>query len=273
MIPGIHYGFAFQEKQDVKFFTIPSFEEAGGVVCAFSTRVGGVSSKPYDTLNFSRKREKSTLNFLENIKRFGNAVGFDFSKSVAINYSHSAMLYRAKRIDAGCGIIKDNVPIVCDGLYTDTQNLPLISYHADCVPLFFYDVKRRAVAICHAGWRGVISHITQNAIIALSMLGSAPGDILAAIGPCISVRHFEVGTDVSSLFVREFGDNTIEIRNSRIYANLAKACVLDMLSSGIKPANITVSDICTYENNKLLFSHRRDKGLTGAMAAVIKLQT
>ncbi len=267
----ISHGFTMRKKNGVRFLTIPSFETKGGITCAFSTRVGGVSEKPYDTLNFSQKREGNKKNFLQNMNRFSSAVQFDYNRAVAINYAHSAILYKADISDEGRGITKEKLDTTCDGLYTDVKNLPLVTYHADCVPLFFYDSVRGAAAICHAGWRGVTSHITANAVNSLIKLGSSSKDILAAVGPCISVKHFEVGKGVHDLFEKEFGKETIEERNGRVYADLAIACVLDMLENDILPENITLSDICTYENPKLFFSHRRDKGKTGAMAAVIQL--
>ena len=265
----IQHGFLLQENQGVKYLTIPSFNEAGGVICALSTRVGGVSEKPYNTLNFSRKRERSTTNFRENFRRFSAAVGFDMQAAVAINYAHSAALYRADKKDAGCGVTKDSVPIVCDGLYTDIRELPLISYHADCVPLYFYDPKRRAVALCHAGWRGVSAHMAQNAVNALVSIGASAGNILAAVGPCISAENFEVDTDVGDLFIREFGKETVSARGKKVCVDLPEACVRDMTAAGIAPEHITVSGLCTFNQTELFFSHRRDKGKTGAMAAVI----
>ncbi|MDD5016929.1 MAG: peptidoglycan editing factor PgeF [Eubacteriales bacterium] len=267
----ICHGFTLWKKEGVRYLTIPAFDKAGGVVCAFSTRIGGVSAKPYDTLNFSRKREQNNHNYLENMKRFAHAAGFNHENAVSINYAHSAVIYKADESDKGHGVVSGNLAVTCDGLVTDTVNLPLISYHADCVPLFFYDPKRRAVAICHAGWKGVASHMATSAISSLTGIGCMPKDILAAIGPCISVKHFEVKQDVGDIFKYEFGDNTIEIRDGRIYIDLVKSCVIDMLNSGIEPQNMTVSDLCTYEDSYLFFSHRRDKGKTGSMAAVIKL--
>jgi len=267
----IRHGFTMRKKQGVRYLTIPSFEKQGGVTCAFSTRIGGVSEKPYDTLNFSQKREQDKQKYLENMNRFAAAAGFNYKNAVAINYAHSSKLYQANPGDRGSGIIRENVVGTCDGLYTDSKNIPLVTYHADCVPLFFYDSNHRAVAICHAGWRGVASHITSNAIESLSALGSKREDILAAVGPCISVNHFEVQADVHGIFKNEFGEDTIELREGKKYVDLPKACVLDMLDSRLKPDNITVSDICTFEHWKLFFSHRRDKGMTGAMAALIEL--
>lgn len=270
---GIRHGFTLQEKQGVRYLTIPSFTEAGGVLCVFSTRVGGVSPRPYDTLNFSQKREQSIPNFLENMQRLGSAAGFCYEDAIAINYAHSPALYRAGARDAGCGIVRDNLAVQCDGLYTDAQHLPIVSYHADCVPLFFYDPERRSIAVCHAGWRGVASHIVRNAVASLQGLGSDAKHILAAIGPCISVRHFEVGPDVGGVFEKEFGTDTVRQRQGRLYVDLSRACVLDMVKSGLAPENITVSDLCTYADSRLFFSHRRDHGKTGAMAAVMELRS
>jgi len=204
--------------------------------------------------------------------RFSYAVGFNYNNAVAINYAHSAVLHRATGCDIGAGVTRAPLRDECDGLYTDEAGLPMITYHADCVPLIFYDPKRRNAAICHAGWRGITGHMAKNAIEALCEIDSRPEDILAAVGPCISVRHFEVGPEVCEIFDQEYGADTIEKRDGSVYVDLPKACVMDMIQSGIAQANITVSDICTFETDRLFFSHRRDQGKTGAFAAVIELQ-
>ena len=265
----IKHGFTLWKKNGVRFLTIPSFARAGGVTCAVSTRVGGVSPPPYDTLNFSRSREQNQSNFLENMKRFGDAAGFDFKKAVANNYEHGKKLLNACAKHEGCGVVKDNLIDHCDGLYTDTQDLPLITYHADCLPLFFYDPKRRAAAICHAGWKGISQHIIKNALASLAEMGASTQNILAAVGPCISAAHFEVKSDVLDVFEQTFGKDVIELRDSKTYVDLPKACVKDMLEFGLPQENITLSDLCTFGNERLFYSHRRDKGKTGAMAAVI----
>lgn len=265
-------GMIIKKKNDVSYLTIPSFEQAGGVTCAFSTRIGGVSPPPFDTLNFSRKREQSEENFAENFKRFAKAVGFDADKAVGINYAHSAELYQVGKRDMGKGIFGEALPRVCDGLYTDEPGIPILSFHADCVPLFFYEPVRRAVAVCHAGWRGVAAHMAANAVKALTGMGCETGQILAAIGPCIGVQNFEVGDEVRDVFVKEFGSGVQQERNNSFYIDLNKACLLDMLDAGLRPKQVTDAALCTYEDDELFYSHRRDKGKTGAMAAVILIK-
>ena len=268
---GIKHGFTLWKKKGVRFLTIPSFMQAGGVACAMSTRVGGVSPKPYDTLNFSKSREQNEKNFLENFKRFGDATEFDYTKAIANNYEHGPNVLLALEKDAGCGVTRENLSQHCDGLFTDTKELPLITFHADCVPLFFYDPKRRAVAICHAGWKGVSTHIIKNAVSSLVNMGCSHENILAAIGPCISVKHFEVQSDVYGVFEQEFGASVLLSRGGKKFVDLPKACLIDMLSCNLVESNITLSELCTYDNQNLFFSHRRDRGKTGAMAAVIQL--
>lgn len=267
----IRYGFSIQKKNGVKYLTIPSFEEAGGIISAFSTRIGGVSPAPWNTLNFSKKREQNPENFIENLNRFGGAAGFDYKDAVAINYAHSAVLYHAGSGDEGLGLVKGNVPIYCDGVYTDTVGLPIMSFHADCVPLFFYDPVSRCIAVCHAGWRGVAAHMARNAVTSLVSLGSNERDILAAVGPCISSEYYEVGQDVADVFANGFGNDTLKYRNERIHLDLANACVYDIMSCGVLPEHITVSGLCTYRESEMFFSHRRDKGITGSMAALLQL--
>ena len=264
-------GFTLRKKNGVHFFTIPAFERAGGVRCAFSTRVGGVSPAPYDTLNFSRKREQSEENFAENMRRFAAAAGFHHADAVAIRYAHSPLLYRAEGGDAGRGVVREAVPETCDGLYTDEAGLPIVSFHADCAPLFFYDPVRRAASVCHAGWKGAVTHIARNAVQALLSLGCREENILAAVGPCISAQRYEVGVEVAEAFLREFGEVTIQRCGESLYADLAAACALDILADGIPARNVTLSGLCTYGLPGLFFSHRRDEGRTGAMAAVMEL--
>ena len=268
---GIRYGFTLREKEGVRFLTIPSLDKAGGVRCAFSTRIGGVSPTPFDTLNFSRKREQNEDNFVQNMRRFSAAAGFDYQKAVSIRYEHSPHIYRAQGKDAGCGVVRESVPEVCDGLCTDTEGLPLLALHADCAPLYFYDSVRRAVAVCHAGWRGTAQHIARNAVEALCSLGCRAEDIVAAVGPCIGVKHYEVGTEVADVFLREFGEGPVQQRGGRYYIDLAEACASDMIKAGLDPQQITVSGLCTYDRADLFYSHRRDEGHTGAMASVIEL--
>ena len=268
---GVNHGFTLWKKKGVRYLTIPSFERAGNVTCVMSTRIGGVSPKPYDTLNFSRSREQNEENYRQNFSNYGTAAGFEYQKAVANRYEHGNNVLIVGAEEAGMGVVKPELPVFCDGLITTQEWLPLVTYHADCVPLFFYDPKRRAAAICHAGWKGVSMHIITKTVDALCGFGCRRDDILTAVGPCISAKHYEVQSDVYEVFNQDFGPHVLQKRDGKVYLDLPQACLADFKSSGIPDANITFSDLCTYDNPRLFYSHRRDRGETGAMAAVIML--
>jgi copper oxidase (laccase) domain-containing protein len=134
---GIRHGFTLRKKEGVRFFTIPAFELAGGVRCAFSTRVGGVSPPPFDTLNFSRKREQNEAHFIENMRRFSAAAGFDYTNAVSIRYAHSPVVYTAGQKDAGCGIVRESLPEICDGLCTVRKKCPSSRFMRTALRCFF----------------------------------------------------------------------------------------------------------------------------------------
>ena len=268
---GINHGFTLWKKKGVRFLTIPSFQRAENVTCVMSTRIGGVSPKPYDTLNFSRSREHSEENFRTNFSNYGAAAGFDYQQAVANRYEHGSNVVIVGPDEAGMGVVKPELPVFCDGLVTTQEGLPLVTYHADCVPLFFYDPKRRAAAICHAGWKGVSLHIINRTVDMMCSLGCSRDDILTAVGPCISAKHYEVKSDVYEAYEQEFGPHVLQRREGKVYLDLQQACLSDFRASSIPDGNVTLADLCTYDNPRLFYSHRRDRGETGAMAAVIML--
>ena len=193
----VRHGFTLWKKHGVRYLVIPSFVEAGGALCAVSTRIGGVSPKPFDTLNLSRKREKSEENFQENISRFASAAGFNHEKAVAINYAHSAVLHRVENKDAGAGIVAAPLEDVCDGLYTDEPGLAMVTFHADCAPIIFFDPKNhvpRQYAMPDGA--AYAAHITAlMPVDAMTcLLAAVPKTIYWRLSARASVYHtYEVG--------------------------------------------------------------------------------
>ena len=96
--------------------------------------------------------------------------------------------------------------------------------------LFFYDPKRRAAAICHAGWKGVSTHIIKNAVASLVSIGSRQKDILSAVGPCISAKHFEVKSDVYDIFEQVFGSDVLQKRDGKVFVDLPKSLCVQICS-------------------------------------------
>ena len=124
-----------------------------GAVHAFTTRHGGVSPAPYDSLNFADNKGDTSENLLENYRRLGEAVGFDASRAVGCRQIHSDLVRIASEEDAG-KILWDDRPYDADGLITNVPNLPLFAYGTDCCVITLYDPTSRSIGAVHAGWRG-----------------------------------------------------------------------------------------------------------------------
>ena len=260
----------------VVYLTMPNLEEIKGLKHAFTTRIGGVSKPPYDTLNMgARDLEDSSIR-KKNIELACEAVGLNTANIIAINHDHSVDVEAVTSNNAGEGIFKlcdkQDRPI-SDALITADFDLPIMTLHADCIPVFLYDKRNCVISVCHAGWKGVYGNIVSNVIDKMGKeYGSLQKDVLVAIGPCISVNGFEVGDDLVEQFENSY--KSYDIITPRIkgkhHIDIQKCCCLQLLDNDIPEKNIQVANICTYFNRDLFYSYRRDKKC-GSMGALMQL--
>jgi YfiH family protein len=264
-------GFETHAQNRFVYLTSPLLAGSGLVRHCMTTRLGGVSPAPFDTLNFSKKREKNRENILNNYRIVADAFGLDIGDFCVDNYAHS---YNVVYVDKKAGgLVDDSLLPFCDGISTDRKDIVLVTLHADCLPLFFLDAKTPAITMAHAGWKGIYSHIVLKAADFMRyQYGTDPKDIIAAIGPSIGPCCFEVQQNVAGLFQREFGEETVEERQGRLYVDLWKACLSDMAEAGIPAKSVNCARACTSCDHEHFYSHRRDKGKTGAMMAFMQLK-
>jgi len=166
------------------------------------------------------------------------------------------------------------VPDDTDGLMTSRPSIALVTFFADCVPLLFCDPVRRVVANSHAGWRGCALGMAARTVGEMAAhYGCNPADILAGIGPCISGANYEVGEDVAMRLGKEFAECVFPAEGSpgKFRAALPEICRLGLLRAGVPPGNIEIAGYCTYADEDLFFSHRRDGEERGSLAAFIAL--
>jgi len=282
------------EKNGLKYFVFENLTAAGVRHC-FTTRVGGVSSGVYDSLNMGMSSGDCADAVRENYRLVCHAVGFDIGGIVRTRQVHGVAveatgLVRGQSQKAGtvpCQLGSGTVPrswglspgaapaVEADGLMTDEVGVVLVTYYADCVPLLFFDVRLRVVANAHAGWRGVVQGMPASAVDAMKrQYGSNPADILVGIGPSISAENFEVGAEVVEEFKKSlpFSDKTVynsKIAKNKFHIDLWQVCRESLILTGIKPENIEIAGICTHANADLFYSHRRDGTPRGNMAAFI----
>jgi hypothetical protein len=143
-----------------------------------------------------------------------------------------------------------------DALITNNPNLILNLTVADCLPVYFYDTKKKVIALAHAGWRGVVSEIVKNVVVTfIEHYNSDPSDIEVFVGPHIHDCHFEIGEEL----VEKFSPANIIYRDHKIFVNLAQEVVGQLIASGILSDKIKISAECTYCLRDKYFSFRRDK--------------
>ncbi len=267
------------EKEGVTFITFPklsSFED--DMIHGFSTRLGGVSKEHLGTMNLSFTRGDERANVLENHKRFANALGYDENNLVFSNQVHMTNFYKVTSKDAGKGITKESDILEIDGLVTNEPGIPLITFYADCVPLFFYDPKKKVIAMAHSGWKGTVERIGTKMVSYMEEeYGCQAQDIICAIAPSICQKCYEVSEDVALRFLEVFGDGYGEKllykkENEKYQLNLHKACEITLLEAGILAEHMDITDICTCCNPEFLFSHRASNGMRGNLAGVMMLK-
>lgn len=248
-----------------------------GIVNGFSTRLGGVSRGHLSSLNLSFHRGDTEAFVMENHKRLAKAAGYDYRKLVFSDQVHKTDIYKVTKEDAGKGIMRASDIISIDGLVTNVPGIPLMTFYADCVPIYFYDPVNKVVAMNHSGWKGTVLNISSRMInTMIDDYGCSPNNIVCAIGPSICRDCYEVSSDVAVEFEAaytksEYNSMIINKNNGKYQLDLHKANYYNLINSGICDNNIAITDICTCCNPDLLFSHRASKGLRGNLGGFIML--
>jgi hypothetical protein len=226
-------------------------------------------------LSFHRQDDEEAV--MENHRRFAEAIGYDARKLVFSDQVHTTRIHKVTSADCGKGITCESDIIGIDGLVTNETGIPLITFYADCVPLFFYDPVKGVVALAHSGWRGTVARIGRVMLEYMKQeYGSEAKDVLCAIGPSICQSCYEISGDVAEEFRREFSeeqyaDFMLDSGGGKFHLDLWKVNQYILLEAGIQPEHLDVTDICTCCNSELLFSHRASHGMRGNLGAVIML--
>ena len=193
---------AKNEKNGIVYYTFPSFDECGAVKHGISTRLGGVSSGYFSTMNFSTLVGDSEECVLENYKRFCNAIEVDYKKCVASKQTHTVNIRTVTADDVGKGVIRERDYTDVDGLITNIPEITLVTHYADCVPLAFVDPNKKVIALAHSGWKGTVGKIGALTVERMvEEFGCNKKDILCGIGPSICKDCFEVDSPVSDIFL------------------------------------------------------------------------
>lgn len=268
----IKRGASFRYVNGVGIYTLPALTRLAGVEHGFTAKSGGVSEGYFASLNLSFTRPEKRENVMENYRIFCRAAEIPFDTMVMDSYEHGTTVLKVDRTDAGKGYLLDPLP-ACDGLVTNDPAVTLITGHADCMAFYFVDPVKRSIGLAHAGWRGALGRIGARVVERMaSEYGSNPADIIAGVGPSICPDCFEVGDNVAQEFAQGFPDLPCVLpqENARPHVDLWMIACAQFVEAGVQPEHISLFDVCTVTTPRL-YSHRRDKGNTGGMAAYLRL--
>jgi len=270
-------GIDYKTVEKVPYLSFPILEKTGLVKQGFSTKLGGVSQGKYATMNFTFTRGDNRLHVMENYRRMGKALGVDTERMVLSYQTHTTNVKLVTKEDAGKGIVKERDYEDVDGLITNIPGITLVTFYADCVPLYFLDPTHQAVGLSHSGWRGTVKRMGEVTVKKMEeAFGTKAEDVIACIGPSICKECYEVGGEVAQEFMKGFdkkywGGILSEKKDGKYLLDLWRANEIVLLEAGIKQENIQVTDICTHCNSDLLFSHRTTGNERGNLAAFLGL--
>ena len=227
------------ESNGVAYFTFPLLEQTRMVRHAFSTRLGGASKGYFSTMNFSLTRGDNRDDVLENYRKMARILGTDVSKMVLSHQTHTTNIRLVTEADAGKGIWRERDYENIDGLITNVPGLTLVTFFADCVPLYFVDPE-----------------VSEDVADAFKEEFGA-----------------EISQDDSTSCYSWNGKSILMNKgNGKYQLDLWGANRLVLLDAGILPEHLAVTNVCTKCNPELLYSHRVMGDKRGNLAAFLSLK-
>jgi len=266
--------FNFRESANLKWYEYKHKINNDSIYLLFTTRNGGMSSFPYMSLNTATHVGDDKQTVLNNRNKILEKYGMNNNYCVSANQTHGDIIEYVTKRDCGKGSIYDPINNA-DGLITDEYDVVLMSFYADCVPLYFFDKTKKIIGLAHAGWRGTTLDIAGKMVDKFcNQYHSNINDLCVAIGPSICKKCFEIDNAVINEFKKIFNRKEIDYisskkLNGRYLLDLWSANKLLLLRKGLTNNQIHVMSLCTYCNEELFFSYRREQGQTGRMASII----
>ncbi len=244
------------------------------LVAGTTTRHGGVSKPPFDSLNMAFHTGDDEQSVHKNRQTFSKSIQVDLNKMIFTNQSHSTTLKKVTAKDAGKGSYSYEDGVVADALYTTDSKLLIGVFHADCVPVFIYHPTLPLIAIIHAGTIGSLKSITRNSIGQLVKETKIPsGELVAYLGPSIDFAHHPISESrkIELLNTNPNYGAIIKKIGGAYFLDIPLLNYLQLVDAGLKPENIHVSNLDTFSNPTDYFSFDRDQK-TGRHVSFIYLK-
>ncbi len=255
-------------KSAIEYYESDIFK-SDGLVCAFSTRIGGNTPAPLNSFSLGTAgREEFAEHVTQNRQKLCSVLNLDYAKIVNPRQVHSANI----KTVSSAGEDLSNI----DGIITAQKGLAVLLLFADCTPVVIFDEKQKILGVIHAGWRGTAAGITRKAAdILKNNFNSNPENIKAVIGPSICQDCYPVDEKTASELKKCVSnpDESIFIESDKgIKIDLKKLNELQLIEAGVPRINIDRTDFCTSCRNDIFYSHRKDKGETGRHGVIASIK-
>jgi len=267
-------GFCWREIDGVRALICAPLEQ-DGFVNGFSTRLGGVSEMPSNSLNLAGFNEDAAKNILENRRRFLKLFPGNWAFAGCWQVHGAGVRVVQSAADAKPAENQRGETIFCDVIVSNAEGVLAGVKTADCVPILMGDVRTGAFAAVHAGWRGTLA---TAAVVGVERLAkeydAKPENLRVAIGASAGPCCYEVGSEVIDAFTNKFvdGDKSfIATRPGHARVDLLKANRDQLISVGVKPERIHTAPICTMCRTDLFFSYRKEKSLHGKVGRLMAI--
>jgi YfiH family protein len=257
------------------FIGIPALYAFPDLTHGFTTRFGGVSTGDYATLNLNFNRPDPESNVKKNYDILSDELGVPLNNMVLSHQVHDKKILEVRKEHKGMGIIRERSYNSIDGLVTQETRLMLVTYYADCVPIYFYDPVNKVIGLSHSGWRGTLLNIGGETLrVMKESYGCSPENVFVAFGPHIKTCCFEVDQDVADVFLSTYAwaENYITKRADKWIIDLEGIIIQNLIKQGVSEEKVSGCRICTKCNSDVFFSHRGSQNQTGTGAAFLMIR-
>lgn len=262
-----------KKQAELPHLTSPQLTPVPRLSHAFFTRMGGLSDGVFESLNFRFTGGDDRETVIQNYDRAARLLGGSQQEVVRTNQKHTDRIEVIRTAPEGFTSACDGEAV--DALLTNLPGVTLTGFYADCQLLLFCDPKKHAIAVCHAGWRGVANEIVRKTIERMEQeFETRPRDLLVAVGPSICRACFETDDDVYEALTAVYGDRIMDNvyrEGDKWHIDLKSITYNALVSAGVTPYNIDISAICTCCGEpELWWSHRRCGEARGVHAGMIR---
>ncbi len=250
----------------------PEWAQKQPLQAGFTTRNGGVSRPPFNSLNLGFNTEDVRANVEGNRSNLVRAFNLPPHLLLTVQQVHGSDILV---VDEPNPDLSHFLSVESDAIVTNQPGIMIGVLVADCFPVLLHDPERQVAAVVHVGWRGAAAGILGRTVAAMTdHFGCSPPDLLAAIGPGIGAHRYEVDRPVRDAFRLGSGcweEISQEVALGKWQLDLGQSCRLQLAAAGLTGARVEAAEECTCCHRELFFSYRRDHGQTGRQIGFISL--